>query len=240
LKGRRLGSFGDAAFYSFDVSKLVHVPPKGGALTVADGDWAERARRWLERETGPMGARRKVGSLAQAGVLSGIGPRSYRALHTVTLSARNRATTETPEVRAERDPFYDCAFAEWQAAIALPQLEGLDRIAARLRALYGRYRDGLAGCEGIDLPPPDENDEWAPIRFPILVRGNKYEFYERLLQRGVDCAFSFTHIADPQGLPRASEIANRVLCLPFYPGLSEAEAERVIRGVREVGSKWSG
>jgi len=236
--GRRLGSFGDAAFYSFDMSKLVHVPPKGGALTVADGDWADRARRWLQREAGrPRG---KAASLAQAALLSAVGPRAYRILHTVTLSARNRATTETPDVRVERGPFYDSAFAEWQAAIALPQLERLDRLAARLRGLYGRYRDRLAGCPGIELPPSDEQAEWAPIRFPILVRRNKLDFYEQLLRRGVDCAFSFTYIAAPEGLPHAREIASRVLCLPFYPGLSEAEAERVIAAVREVGSERNG
>jgi dTDP-4-amino-4,6-dideoxygalactose transaminase len=238
--GRRLGSFGDAAFYSFDMSKLVHVPPKGGALTIADGAWADRARQWLDRETHPMGPPRKASSLAQAGVLSGIGPRAYRLLHTATLAARNRATTETPELRVELDPFYEGRFAEWQAEIALPQLDALNRLAAEARGLYARYRDGLADCRGIELPPSDERAEWAPIRFPILVRGDKFEFYEQLLSRGVDCAFSFTYIARPEGLPRASEIANRVLCLPFYPGLPEADAEQVIRVVREVDSGWSG
>jgi dTDP-4-amino-4,6-dideoxygalactose transaminase len=72
------------------------------------------------------------------------------------------------------------------------------------------------------------------------VRGNKFDFYEQLLSRGVDCAFSFTYIARPERLPSASEIASRVLCLPFYPGLPEVDAERVIRAVREVDSRWSG
>ena len=238
--GRPLGSFGDAAFYSFDMSKLVHVPPKGGALTITDGGWADRARRWLDRETHPMGPGRKAGSLAQAGILSAIGPRAYRLLHAITLSARNRATTEAPDLRVERDPFYDCQFAEWQAEIAFPQLDALDRLAADARGLYARYRDGLAGCRGIELPPPDERAEWAPIRFPVLVRGDKFAFYEQLLSRGVDCAFSFTHIARPEELPRAREIASRVLCLPFYPGLPEADAERVIRVVHEVDSRWGG
>jgi dTDP-4-amino-4,6-dideoxygalactose transaminase len=238
--GRRLGSFGDAAFYSFDMSKLVHVPPKGGALTVADGDWARRARQWLDRETRAMRPRRKVNSLAQGAVLSTIGPRAYRILHAVTLGARNRATTETPDLRVQRDPFYDSRFAEWQAEIALRQLESLDQRAAQVRRLYARYRSGLADCREIELPPADEDAEWAPIRFPILVRGNKLAFYKQLLDRGVDCAFSFTYIARPEGLPRASDIASRVLCLPFYPGLSDADADRVIEAVREVESRWSG
>jgi dTDP-4-amino-4,6-dideoxygalactose transaminase len=238
--GRRLGSFGDAAFYSFDMSKLVHVPPKGGALTLADRDWADRAKQWLDRETHVFRRPRKISSLAQAAVLSAIGPRAYRLLHTVTLSARNRATTETPDLRVERDPFYDSAFAEWQAEIALPQLDALDQLAADVRRLYARYRDGLAGCGGIELPPPDEEGEWAPIRFPVLVRGDKFGFYEQLLSRGVDSAFSFTYIARPREVPRASEIASRVLCLPFYPRLPEADADRVIRAVRDVTSKWTG
>jgi len=238
--GGRLGSFGDAAFYSFDISKLVHAPPKGGALTVADRGWAARAKQWLETETHTMRLPRKASSLAQGTVLSAIGPRAYRILHTVTLAARNRATTETPDLRVDRDPFYDSEFAEWQAEIVLPQLEVLDDLAARARRLYAQYRAGLVGCRGIELPPPDENAEWAPIRFPILVRGNKFGFYQQLLSRGVDSAFSFTYIARPEGLPRASEIASRVLCLPFYPRLSEVEAERVIRAVRDVESRWSG
>ena len=107
------------------------------------------------------------------------------------------------------------------------------------RALYATYLEGLASCRHITLPPRDEAGEWAPIRFPILVQGDKLAFYEQLLRRGVDCAFSFTHLARRDGLPRAAALADRVLDLPFYPGLRQPDAEAVIAAVRDVDRTWA-
>lgn len=236
--GSPLGSVGDAAVFSFDMSKLVHVPIKGGAATVRDPDWRDRATRWMAANTAPMPARAKANQLAQAALLSSLGPRSYRLLHTAMLSARGIATTESDELSERPNRFYDTEPAEWQAGIALRQLERIDEIAAGARGLYGRYREGLAGCRSIELPPADDRGEWAPIRFPVLVDGDKLRFYERLLERGVDCAFSFTHLAPHSQPSRAQALADAVLCLPFYPGLSAADAARVIAAVVDVNGGW--
>jgi dTDP-4-amino-4,6-dideoxygalactose transaminase len=233
--GRRLGSFGDAAFYSFDMSKLVHVPPKGGALTLADDGWARRSAAWLARETWPMDRAAKARDLAYGGVLAATDrPLAYRGLHTALLAGRGRATTDTPALNVKRGPFYDTAFAEWQAALALPQMRRVDELAADARTRYKTYLDGLEGCRAIRLPPHDEAQEWAPIRFPILVPEDKLATYGELLRLGVDCAFSFTHLARREGLPRATVLADSVLDLPFYAGLKPREADQVIEAVRTV------
>jgi dTDP-4-amino-4,6-dideoxygalactose transaminase len=240
FRGRRLGSFGEAAAYSFDMSKLVQVPPKGGALTTADGDWAERAAAWIERETQPMSRGRTAAAQAQAAVLAAADrPRPYRLLHTAVLAGRKRATIDSPDLQILRGPFYNTRFAEWQADVVLPQVERVDALAAAARTLYQTYLDGLAGCRAVTLPPVDTGGEWAPIRFPILVPGDKLAFYEQLLERGVDCALSFTYLARRDGLPRAAALADGVLDLPFYSRLTPAEAEHVITAVTEIDARWA-
>jgi dTDP-4-amino-4,6-dideoxygalactose transaminase len=234
-RGRRLGSFGDAAFYSFDMSKLVHVPPKAGALTVADGAWAEAVQDWMRRETRALTDVEKARALGQASVLAATDrPIPYRGLHTAMLARRGLVTTDTSVLDVERNWFYDGSLAEWQAELALPQLERVDALAADARRRYRRYRDALEGSRRFELPPADTDQEWAPIRFPLRIRGDKIAYYEELLAHGVDCAFSFTHIARRDGLPRSAALADAVLDLPFYPRLSDTEQDRVIAAVREL------
>lgn len=239
-RGRPLGSFGDAAFFSFDMSKLIHVPPKGGALTVAEPEWGSRAREWISASTAPITSHSKAAHLARAAFLAACGPAVYRGLHTAVLSSRGLATTENGDPTLRPDAFYLARPAEWQARIAAPQLDRIGPLAEAARRLYERYLEGLAGCESLKLPPHDAAWEWAPIRFPVLVHGDKLDYYRRLLDHGVDCAFSFTHLAAHPLPSRAQEIADSVLCLPFYPGLAAGDAERVIEAVHAVDGAWQG
>jgi len=54
IDGRLAGTFGDAAFYSFDSTKLLNVPIKGGAVTAKDPDFFARIVAGYRRSVQPM------------------------------------------------------------------------------------------------------------------------------------------------------------------------------------------
>jgi dTDP-4-amino-4,6-dideoxygalactose transaminase len=234
--GRLTGTFGDAAFFSFDSSKLVHVPMKGGAIVASDRALAISIGAVLEAEFEPMPALAKARTLALGSTLLAIqGPHRYRAFHTLQFQRKGTFTAESHEMAQERNGFYRYTLAEWQAAVAVPQVERLHSLVATRRRLYATYRERLAGARAFALPPVDLHEEWAPIRFPIRVRtGDKLAFYREAVKRGVDFAFSFTFIAAPPEMRAAHALANSVLDLPFYEGLTGDELDRVVTVLLEL------
>ena len=234
VNGRLVGTFGDAAFFSFDCSKLVTVPMKAGFLLVDCDDLRDDVSRSMQAATGPMSMWNKVRTLVKAMILRAVGmPILYTLFHMAYFRLAGRVTLESGHVLDRLGEFYNHCMADWQARIALPQFERLDALVTRRRELYAALREGLVDS-GVGIPPEDIDGVWAPIRFPILVHGDKNAFYRRMNARGIDCAFSFTHLAPGTGLPNAQAIADHVLDLPFYDALSDHECSLVIEAVKGV------
>ena len=238
VAGRLAGTFGAAAFFSFDSTKLVNVPMKGGAVVTGDRDLFERVLRCYEAETGPMPLPIKIKCLAKAAILVLLEHHLlYRLFHLLYFQARARFTDDSPALKLEKDEFYRYGLAEWQAGIALKQFAALHEIVAQRRSLYAQYRERLSTCNSFGLPPEDENREWACIRFPIRVSGDKMSFYRQAVRRGLDFAFSFTFLGCPEHFTQARALASHVLDLPFYTKLSPGEVDRVVTVLRELDSQ---
>lgn len=231
---RPVGTFGDAAFFSFDCSKLITVPLKGGALAIKDDQLAKRVRLRMQADTRPMSLTARWRTLAMAAVLRMIRrPAVYALFHMVMFRWARRVTAENGILSTVPNGFYTCQLAEWQARIASRQLEQLDALIKRRRALHVTYLERLEQAN-VRCPPADEHAHWSMIRFPILVEGDKLEIYHALGRLGVDCAFSFTHLAPCSQLPHASAIAGSILNLPMYHDLSRAEVDQVVEAVCHV------
>jgi dTDP-4-amino-4,6-dideoxygalactose transaminase len=238
--GRLTGTFGDAAFFSFDSTKLVNVPMKGGFVLAADHALSERVRAVQAAETSPMSVTEKCRLLLTAMVLLAIQqPLVYRIAHSLLFGWRNRFTEDRPGLQPHFGPFYARRMADWQARIALSQIDRIDLLVRRRQAIYAKYRSSLEGCGGLALPPPDLRGEWACVRFPVRVEGDKLNFYRRAVDLGVDFAFSFSFVVCPSNFVHAHRLAASILDLPFYEKLTEGEMRRVVQVVREVGSRAS-
>lgn len=230
VDGAVAGAFGDAAVFSFDSTKLVNVPLKGGCAVVRDEEWFRRLQRTADVETQPMPPGRKLRLLVAGLLYLAIQPAwIYPFFHWWQFRRRGIVTAETGELHIEKGAFFREEFAEWQAMIAVSQFERLDALVGKRRRLYALYRSRLAGCRAFELPPADVRGEWACIRFPIRVRGDKIAYYNRAIDRGVDFAFSFTFITAPRDYREAHALADAVLDLPFYDGLRDDELDRVCR-----------
>ena len=237
VEGRLAGTFGAAAFFSFDSTKLINVPLKAGFLVTNDAALFADVEAIYRRETETMSLTRKLSLLAQAFVLLAIEqPLLYRCFHKLVFEWRGRFTADGPDLNLNLTAFYREDVAEWQAFLAVGQLRRLDAIIEHRRAMYAAMLAGLTSCTGLLLPPPDVRREWACIRLPIRVRGDKMAFYREANRRGIDFAFSFTFIDCPAHMKHARQLAASVLDLPYYTKLSDAELQETVRVVRSLAS----
>ena len=242
VDGKLTGTFGDAAFFSFDTTKLITVPLKGGAVIARDKETFARIRRAYAADIEPMPAQVKARMLAMSMALVLLqAPVRYRLFHRLQFERRGRFTAEAPLGSVTRTQWYRYDFTEWQALIAMRQLTRVEEIIARRRALYAEYEERLRGKPAFRTPPPDIRQEWAPIRFPIRVEGDKLAFYREATKRGVDFAFSFTFIEAPPEFEAAHALARSVLDVPFYFDLTHEELDAVVETLAALDNerRWS-
>jgi len=133
---------------------------------------------------------------------------------------------------------------EIQAACGLLQLKHIDAALERRAAIARRYREHLSGIEGIECLAPMPEVEHNHAYFPILVSSpyplSREALYTRLRARGIVARRYFYPLisdfpmyrelpsAARENLPVAARAADRILCLPIYPALSDVEQQRVI------------
>jgi perosamine synthetase len=133
-------------------------------------------------------------------------------------------------------------------AIGLAQLDRLDGMLAARARVAGWYRELLAGVEGLDLPCSDENGDvrgWF-VFVVQLPRGVDRDATVRALrERGVQSKpyLPAIHLMSfyrerfghrPGEFPVCEDVAARSLALPFFPELTQGQAERVATALREV------
>ena len=131
-------------------------------------------------------------------------------------------------------------------AIGLVQLERLDAMLADRAGAAALYREALAGIEGLDLPCADSGgDRRGWFVFVVqLPRGVDRDATIRALrERGVQSkpylpaihlmTFYRETFGHREGeFPVCEDVAARSVALPFFPGLSEGQIERVAGAAR--------
>lgn len=137
---------------------------------------------------------------------------------------------------------------EVQAAFGLLQLRHVDGAIAKRRAVYERYRAGLDDVPGLRLPEAPAHTCYNYAYFPVLIDTaypeSRDALYDRLRASGVHARRYFFPLisdlpmyrglpsADGANLPNARWVADRILCLPVYPDLSDEDCDHVIGVVR--------
>ncbi len=235
VKGKLTGTFGDAAFYSFDSTKLINVPMKGGFINVKNTDLFKKINRVYVEEIQSMSWLEKFILLSKGTLLVFLeNPLLYKIFHTLFFDFRGKFTEDTPHININKSYYYCYEMANWQAYIASVQIFEIENIIKLRQSQYSEYITKLYNCLAFQLPPKDEEGEWACIRFPIRVRTDKLSYYRRAVERGIDFAFSFTFIPCPDSFRKARLLANSVLDIPFYAKLSERELNCVVSVLKEI------
>lgn len=210
-RGARVGGGDATACFSFHPRKVI-TTGEGGMVTTADADLAARLRRFRH--------------------------------HGMDVSDLERHRASGVVVEGYPEVGYNYRMTDLQAAVGIAQLEKLPRIVAERRRLAARYDAALAGARGIRVPTPpaqvlhNYQSYWVEIT-PESALGRD-AVMARLLERGIATrrGIMASHLEPchrrrrgADRLPVTERLAARALLLPIYPGLADAEQDRVIEAL---------
>lgn len=145
-------------------------------------------------------------------------------------------------------PGINAKMNEVEAAFGLLQLQYIDGALASRADIARRYSDALKDISGVTYFDAHNQFEWNHAYFPVLIdsdyplsRDALYDalkaenVYSRRYFYPLISSFAmYRHLpsAAPDKLPVANDLAEKILCLPIYPDLTEADQLRVIEIIR--------
>ncbi len=220
-KGRKLGSFGDTQVFSFHPNKNM-TTGEGGCVVTRDE--AMRQRINLLR------------------------------FHGIDREAWAR-------FGKQGTPQYDIAlagykfnFMDMQAALGIHQLPALDGFIERRLALVNRYYSLLENWEELLLPQGvdyEHRHAWhlfAPLVNIDLLGFSRDDFMARLKEHDIGTGLHYQaihlssyyeqHWGFHRGMfPEAEFISDRIVSLPLFPTMTEADQDRVVEAMQKVFGK---
>ena len=145
---------------------------------------------------------------------------------------------------------FNLRFNEIQAAVGREQLKVLDELNAGRRRAAEWYRRELAGVKNLVLPPEDREGESVYHMFVIRLASNDVRegLARHLKEKGIETGVHYpvanhlqpaiTDLYGPQpALPKTEDYTRRILSLPMFPALTEAEVKVVSGSIRDFVAK---
>ena len=206
-RGRRIGSFGDLVAISFHANKNI-TTGEGGCLVLTDAAETDLCTR-----------------LRLQGVV------------------RLEGGGQEVEVAGGKHNLTDIA-----ARIGLGQLKQLEAFTARRRMLARRYFECFDPDSGCVLPLEDyANCNWHmfQVLLPLeRMRIDRSGFIQAMHQRGIGVGVHYPamHLFglyrklgyNPGDFPHAERIGSAIVTLPLFPGMADADIDRVCKAVAEI------
>lgn len=134
---------------------------------------------------------------------------------------------------------YKCHLHDISAALGLVQLDRLEDLNGRRRALWERYNEKLDGIEGLDTPVVRDYAFDACHNYVVKYddRDGLHSFLkERNISTGVHYIPNnlYDMYKDCKGpTPVCHDVWTRLLTLPLFPTLTRRDQDRVISAIRE-------
>jgi perosamine synthetase len=214
LRGRPVGSLADITTLSFHPVKQI-TTGEGGACLTADPGLAETIRRL-----------RNHGMTSAAEERTGL-----RWRYDVTSLGSNHRLTA------------------FQAALGTAQLRRLDEVVAQRSEFADRYDSALRGVPGIALPPRPAGRRSAWHLYAVEVQPTAFgcdrdTVIDALRAEGIEATLHYpaVHLLSlyrarggrPGTAPRAEALCERLLTLPLFPTMTEADQDDVVAALRRI------
>ncbi|MCB0046545.1 MAG: DegT/DnrJ/EryC1/StrS family aminotransferase [Caldilineaceae bacterium] len=215
-RGVKAGLWGDAAFFSFAPRKVLGGFSNGGLVLTRDPDVAHRVRLLRGYGQDPSIMEKPIHERHQQNGMAGI---------------------------AEG---YNFKLDGIQAAVVLTKFPYLHAWGELRQAVAERYAAGLIDVPGVTLPAPIGEDRHAWRNYVILVPPAKRDAIRHYLaQNGVTTSVMYAppihlqpvyrHLGLGEGsFPVVEALADSLLALPIYPGMTEEQVDYVVEKLREA------
>lgn len=138
--------------------------------------------------------------------------------------------------------------SELNCAIGLLQLKDIKDVFLKRKRIASFYNSHLSKISGIDLPIGNFSEGSNHSYYPILINKTYHltrdQLYEKLKINNIFSRRYFYPLitefemykniesGKKENLPVATDIADRILCLPIYPDLQFNELDRIINLIR--------
>ncbi len=143
---------------------------------------------------------------------------------------------------------FNYRLSELACALGIVQLGRLQEMLAARSAAAERYRQALAGIEGLELPCADSGGEqrgWFVFVVQLPDRCDRDEVVRAMAAQGIQSkpylpaihlmSFYRERFGHREGeFPVCEQVARRSLALPFFPQITEAQIERVCERLRAI------
>ncbi len=207
--GKRIGSFGDFVSFSFQANKNL-TTTEGGCLVLNNEDEARLAEKYR---------------------LQGVTRTGFDGMEVDVVGGKFNMT--------------DVA-----AVIGLNQLPQLEAITARRHELakhyFATFGADFEQASGVQLPVADfEHSNWHMFEIVLPAGLKRAEFMENMkVQYAIGCGVHYPpihlfQIYRDRGFragmfPEAENIGQRIVTLPLFPRMNEADVERVVSAVKAL------
>jgi len=138
--------------------------------------------------------------------------------------------------------------SEFNAALGLLQLKGINKAIQERKIISEQYRAGLDNVKGVrclsDLGEKVSNYSYFPILIQPDYPNSRDGLYQKLKDQGIFARRYFYPLisyfpmyrgmtsAAPSNLPVAKRASDQVICLPIYPALQLSEVDQIIEMIR--------
>ena len=221
--GRRIGSDGVTACFSFHPIKNI-TTGEGGMITTGSDELAEKFR--------------------------------LLRFHGVNRDAWSRyGNVDSPRYETVT-PGWKYGLTDLQAALGIHQLAKLNGFIERRRRLAELYHEQLAGIDGVrPLGRAVGTSRHAWHLFVVTIEPDRFgcdrdRFMQAMARQGVGTGLHFTAVHlhkyyrsqygyAPGDLPNTEWASDRVVSLPLFPGMNDADVSRVCEAIRAVKKEFA-
>lgn len=216
-RGKKVGTIGDITCFSFYATKAI-TTGEGGMITTQNAEFADRMR--------------------------------IMSLHGISDDAWKRYSSEGSWHYEIISPGYKYNLTDIAAALGIEQLKKCDQFWEARRRIATIYNYAFADVPEIRMPAFVSHVQHAWHLFVIQLdferlRIGRGAFIEALKKEGIGTSVHFiplhlhpfyrdTFGYKPRDFPVASAAAERIVSLPIYPRMAEANVESVIAAVKKI------
>jgi len=177
------------------------------------------------------------------------------SLHGISHDAWNRYTKEGSWYYEVISPGFKYNLTDLAAALGIEQLKKCDQFYEARRRIARRYDEAFVDVPGIQIPAPATGAQHAWHLYIIELELERLEidrraFIETLGRHNVGSSVHFiplhfhpfyrdTFGYGPKDFPNATRLFERIVSLPIYPNMTEAQVDDVITAVSQIAKENS-